>query len=56
MQDLKETSMGYKLRAMLIAVTLLMVGVETAHAGIFDRLLSLERRKNEWLRSVFFRR
>jgi hypothetical protein len=55
-QDLRETIMGCKLRAMLIAVTLLMVGVETAHAGIFDRLLSLERRKNEWLRSVFFRR
>jgi hypothetical protein len=46
--------MGRKLRAMLIALTLLMVAAETAQAGIFDRLMNLERRKNEWLRSVFF--
>jgi len=48
--------MARKLRVFLIALTLLMVGVETAQAGVFGRLLQLERRKNEWLRSVFFRR
>jgi hypothetical protein len=45
-----------KLRVFLIALTLLMIGAETAQAGFFSRLVSLERRKNEWLRSVFFRR
>jgi hypothetical protein len=48
--------MGKKVRVFLIALTLLTVGVESAQAGFFDRLIQLERRKNEWLRSVFFRR
>jgi hypothetical protein len=48
--------MGRKLRVFVIALTLVMVGAETAEAGFFGRLIELERRKNEWLRSVFFGR
>jgi hypothetical protein len=55
-QDLRETKMGRKLRTFLIALTLLMVGAETAQASFFGRLAELERRKNAWLRSLFFRR
>ena len=48
--------MARKIRVFLIALTLLTLGAESVQAGPFQRLMQLERRKNEWLRSVFFRR
>jgi hypothetical protein len=49
-------SMARKFRIFIIALTMVLVGAESAQAGFFSRLMDLERRKNEWLRSVFLRR
>jgi hypothetical protein len=44
------------LRICALALSLTLVGANTAHAGIFQRLWELEQRKNQWLMDTFFRR